>query len=398
MNARQLTKEDLWYSVLGGAAMATGGGGQAPSYEVFSQAVDPVYSAGLKPNLIDVEDVPDDGNILAPFGIGGSIPREDQERYGPPLRPGPYIDIAFNEMDRVYPLLQGVKYNEAWREVAIQRLKDLKGETKYVAHVAGEIGPGVYREALSSAKEGISVVNADLTGGRAVPEMSFICLNVKNRPANPAVIATFWGDVLVCEKAISWQRLEDLSRAVALVSGGFNSTVMSFKGKEIKETAVRGTYSQTIKIGKAIQVAKESNSDPVEAIVGTWGGYKLFEGEIVTRTLEGKFAFIWGNIWIKGSGKYEGKLLRIWYKNENQISWLDGEPYATCPDPFTVIDSKTGEGLSNFRNDSWTPGRKVAVVGARAADIWRTERGIQIFCPRHFGFDIKYKPIEKIVA
>jgi hypothetical protein len=204
--------------------------------------------------------------------------------------------------------------------------------------------------------------------------------------------------LLVYERSISWQRLEDITRAIALVSGGSNLTVMSFKGKDIRESSVHGSYSKAIGVGKAILEARESGGDPVEGIVEEMRGYRIFEGELVARTTEGGFAFMWGNGWIKGTGGFEGKLFRFWYKNENQISWLDGEPYVTCPDPFTVIDRKTGEGLSNFRPNSWVPGKKVVVMGGRAPEIWRTERGLRIYNPRHFGFDIEYRPIEEMAA
>ena len=46
---------------------------------------------------------------------------------------------------------------------------------------------------------------------------------------------------------------------------------------------------------------------------------------------------------IKGTGKYAGQTLKIWFKNENQISWIDEKSYVTCPDPFTVVDRETGE-------------------------------------------------------
>ncbi|RJS89127.1 hypothetical protein DRO56_00140 [Candidatus Bathyarchaeota archaeon] len=398
MGTKTLTKEDLWCSVLGGAALATGGGGRAPTYEAFCQAVDPIFEAGLKPKLIDPMSLSDDDPVLMPIGIGGGITREDRERYGPPIRFGPYREIAFKEMDRVFPVLEWAgRPREDWREAAIKRLKEVKGEEKYVAYFPGEIGPGIYRQAVSGARDGVPVVDADCAGQRAVPELSFTSFNVKQLPATPAVIATIWGDLLVYEESLSWQRLEDITRAIALVSGGFNATMMSFKGKDIKESSVHGSYSKAIEVGRAIQEARESGDDPVDRIVEVTKGYKIFEGEVVAYTTEGKFAFTWGNGWIRGTGEFEGKLFRFWYKNENQISWLDGKPYVTCPDPFTVIDAKTGEGLSNFQPQAWTPGRKVAVVGVKAADIWRTERGLRIYNPRHFGFDIEYKPIEEIM-
>ena len=398
MTTIKLTKKDLWHSVLGGAALSTGGGGSAPPYELFSEAVDQVFDAGLEPKLMDPMDLSDDDRVLIPIGIGGGIPREDMERYGPPIRGGPNMDIAYKEMARVFPILDGAeKLTDNWRTAAINRLKELKGEEDYATVFPGEIGPGIYRSALSGARDGIPVVDADCAGQRAVPELSFTSFNVHNIPATPAIIATVWGDLLIYEKTISWQRLEDITRSIALASGGGNSTVFSLTGKDIKEASVHGSYSKAIKVGKAIDEARKSGDDPVDSIVKATNGYKLFEGEIISYTSEGKFAFIWGNGWIKGTGDYEGKLFRFWYKNENQISWLDDEPYVTCPDPFTVIDRESGDGIANFRRDAWTPGRKVAVVGVKAVDVWRSERGLKIYNPRHFGFNIKFRPIEEIM-
>jgi len=133
----------------------------------------------------------------------------------------------------------------------------------------------------------------------------------------------------------------------------------------------------------------------VEAILRVTNGYKIFEGKIAGFTTERKGAFTWGNIWIEGSGEFEGKTLRIWYKNENQISWIDEKPYVTCPDPFTVIEKETGLGLSNFRPEWWVLGKEVAVTAMKAWDLWRTERGLRIYNPKHFGFDIEYVPIEE---
>lgn len=399
MTIKILSKEDLWCSVLGGSALATGGGGAAMSYERFCQVVDPIFEAGLKPKMIDPMDLSDDALILMPTGIGGGVMREDRERYGPPVRGGPYMDIAFKEMDRVFPLLEGAERPTGdWRGAAIERLKEIKGEEESSAHLPDEIGPGIYRHALSAARDGITVVDGDSAGHRAVPELSLSSFNVKNIPATPAVIATRWGDMLVYEKAISWQRLEDIIRTIARISGGSDLVVQSFNGKEIREASVHGGFSKAIKVGKAIKEARESGEDPIDKIVEATNGYKIFEGEVVSFTSEGKSAYTWGNGWIKGTGEFEGKLFRFWFENENQISWLDGEPYVICPDPFTVIDSKTGVGLSNFRTNAWTPSRRVAVVGVKAVDIWRTERGLRIYNPKHFGFDIKYRPIEKIMG
>lgn len=98
---------------------------------------------------------------------------------------------------------------------------------------------------------------------------------------------------------------------------------------------------------------------------------------------------------MKGSGDYSGRTFEVWLKNENLVSWLDGEPYVTCPDLITLIDPGTADALSNWSGD--VKGREVAVIGIKAPEIWRTKRGLDILTPRYFGFDIEYKPIQRIL-
>jgi len=94
-------------------------------------------------------------------------------------------------------------------------------------------------------------------------------------------------------------------------------------------------------------------------------------------------------------GEYEGQSFSIWYKNENHISWLNGEPFVTSPDCIAVVDLETGEALTNSVIAS---GQKVAVIGVKTLDpAYRTEKGLEILGPRHFGFDIDYVPIEERV-
>ena len=89
--------------------------------------------------------------------------------------------------------------------------------------------------------------------------------------------------------------------------------------------------------------------------------------------------------------------MRIWFKNENLISWLDDRPYITCPDLITILDPETGYALSNF-TDEINPGREVAVIAIKAPEIWRTDRGLELLSPRYFGFDIPYRPMEEVLS
>jgi DUF917 family protein len=40
--------------------------------------------------------------------------------------------------------------------------------------------------------------------------------------------------------------------------------------------------------------------------------------------------------------------------------------------------------------------QEVVLVGWPNSNMWRTPKGIAVFGPRHFGFDLDYVPIEQL--
>ena len=42
-------------------------------------------------------------------------------------------------------------------------------------------------------------------------------------------------------------------------------------------------------------------------------------------------------------------------------------------------------------------GKEVVIVGRAASAMWRTPKALEIFSPRHFGFDVDYTPIEQVM-
>jgi hypothetical protein len=95
---------------------------------------------------------------------------------------------------------------------------------------------------------------------------------------------------------------------------------------------------------------------------------------------------------ISGQADDRGHHYRIWYKNEHIVSWYDDEPDVTVPDLICVLDPKTGEAITN---PNCKKERKVAIVGYPAPELWRSSRGLELFGPKHFGYEIPYRPIEK---
>jgi DUF917 family protein len=123
----------------------------------------------------------------------------------------------------------------------------------------------------------------------------------------------------------------------------------------------------------------------------------LFRGIVQTRINEDHTAFIWGTERILGTGDWQGQTFRIWYKNENHMTWIGDRPFVMSPDLVTVVDAETGYGLSNFDANAWDYGREVAVLGVPCDPLWRTERGLRIFHPWRWGFACDYTPIEDAI-
>lgn len=408
MELRPVGVDDLWDMVLGGGALATGGGGVGPTREEFDAQVGPALESGLRPALVQASEVPRDGLVYMGVGVGGGVRREEKEvwlanpGWAARSRAGfdhpSWIRARLRENEWLYPSC-------TWSEppdadplgLAERRLEEMVGSAS-VADIPFEIGPRVYATLLRSAGRGRPVVDADTAGYRAVPEVSLSSLNVAEVPITPAVLATAWGDLLVLEKVLNWQRYEDLARHVAVSCGGGVSGMAAFRGDAIDGGAVHGSISKAIEVGRAIREAVDAGRDAGEAAARAAGGRVLFRGKVLAQLNEDKGAFIWGDERLEGTGDFAGHTFRVWYKNENHMTWLDGRPYVMSPDLVTVLDAATGRGLSNFAAGDWTWGREVAVLGVPCAPVWRTERGARIFNPLRWGFACEYTSIDRVAG
>lgn len=414
--ARNLSREDLMSFTIGAMALSTGGGGVRPLEERIEKMVENALNQGKKFSLVTVDEIPDDELVLSSLGTGGSLRVEQKLRWmnqpgffaasGGVLRTGfdggKYIRDQIMLKDKTFAPLNS--WSELpgpdWRDAGLKRLMELIGNRKIFSQLQGEIMQMALPGLLSYPDRKWPIIDATGCGHRAVPECSISTLYIHDVPICPAVITTSWGDMLVLEKTLSWQRAEEIIEGISTFSGGTCGGPFAVEGNVIKKALIPGAISFTIKIGKAIRKAVDSGDNPIEAMIEASDGlaYKVFEGKVNALLFEEKYSFIWGYSLINGTGDWEGQHMKIWFKNENHISWLDEKPWITSPDGLNVIDPKTGWGLSNYWTSEWEHGRDVAVIGVRAEDIWRTEKGLKLLGPKHFDYDIPYRPIEKIIS
>jgi len=405
-----LTKEDVLDYQLGCTTLSTGGGGVAPSLEAVGRMVDAVLDEGHKLELVDLEEIPDDAIVFSACGTGGDIQSEMKDKwkgwprqrltrdYRYPVDRQARLNDMIMQADREWcPLNTWSEIpSPDFLELGAKRLAELVGQEPY-SHIQFEVAPGFVRTLCSLARQGKPFIDATVAGHRAAPEIAQNGLNLANVPCTPAVYTTMLGDLLVLERTLCFQRMEEIVEGISTYSGGFTRGLHAVKGSDLKKAAFPGPVTLTMKVGKAIRGALKAGKSPVDAMLGALGplGYKLFEGEVFDYWQDGKYSFIWGIAKIKGTGAYAGHDMKIWYKNEHHISWLDGKPYVTSPDGVNVVDVETGWGLANFWPAEWEAGRKVAVVGVEAEDRWETPMGLKLFGPQHFRFDIPHVPIKK---
>lgn len=372
------TAQEVEDFVRGLTLLGTGGGGRPDSGRDFLMSH---VKAGKPVGWADLEGVPDDAWVCSAFYMGSVAPRDTNFD---PRRDWP----EFGETRVEQPLVSAVEELEAYVGVKISAL------------VAFELGAANTAGPMdAAARLGLLMMDGD-AAGRAVPELvqayPFIC----GKEFCPASICDEWGNVLVMKRAASGHVAEMLGKMVSTVTkkpdphaycgfAGFLS-----RAGEIKKTIIAGTLTQSLQIGQAIREARERSEEPVAAAVRSLKGWLLFQGDVVGKDWEDREGYLCGTTTIEGVNDFEGRILKIWIKNENHISWLDGSAFACSPDLIMIVEIGTAEPIVNT---NLKLGQRVAVLG-KANRLYRSRAGLRALGPRHFGFDIDYVPIEELVA
>jgi len=414
---RILTKDDIMNYTIGSTVLSTGGGGVAPSLESVGEMVDGVHDAGHKIRLIDLDEVPDDEIIFSHLGTGGGVTSEMKEKWYLWSRARLQRDPKYS-LDRGRLLREAIKFADRewcplniWSEIpgsdnpvgtgtekGEKRLAELAGGNP-LTELHFEISPGFARLVCNHAMADRPYIDATAAGSRAAPEIGQNCFNLGNVKPTPAVFGTNMGDLIVVEDVLCFQRLEEILEGISTYSGASTRGIHHISVPDMKKNAFPGVESLVMNVGENVREAKKKGKSTVDATLDTLGGrgFKLFEGQIMNYWQDDKYGFIWGMARILGTGDYEGHDLKIWYKNENHITWLDGKPWVTSPDCINVVDPETGWGLANFWSAEWETGRPVAVIGVEIEQEWETSMGLKIFGPQHFRWDIEHVPIRQLM-
>jgi len=369
------TLEDCEDFIQGCLFLGTGGGGSPESgMRVLKKALED----GITIEWVDVDDIPDDVWAVNPCGTGSIAPVSEKT-----LREIERLGLVDNLGDSA--LVEAVKELEDYLD------------RSFGCVVAFEPGASNTPDALvTGARLGIPVVDGDYAG-RAVPEDLQSTTHLYGKHPWPFAAVDRWGNITIVKHAANVHMGERIGKMLALAAYGDASTAITpLPAHEMKEILVRGTLTKCFAIGRSIRAAREKGEDPIDAALKVAGGWRLFEGVVTGKEWEDRGGYMFGTNHVKGTGDYEGQTLDVWFKNENHVSWLNGEPWVCSPDLLTLVYKESGEGATNTLIKE---GDKVVAAGMKGLEAFRTEFGLnEAAGPRYFGFDIDYVPIEKLVA
>lgn len=364
-----LSKQDLYDILYGCTILGTGGGGDLKEgLSLMDKALD----AGKEFILADLGEIPGDALIATPYMCGSISPDSEEE-------------------ESKYATLPKIPEHPALR--AFRAMEDYLGQDFYGV-ISTELGGGntavaFYVAALLDKR----IVDAD-PAGRSVPELQHSTYYVHGLPICPMAVANEFGDVAILKEVVDDFRAEALVRAMAVASKNSIAVVdHPATAGRLRGAVIPGAVSYALKIGQTLREARDSGKDPATEVARIGGGVPLFRGRVQEIHWETRDGFTLGETIIEGKGDYSGSSYRIWFKNENIISWLDDRIHVTVPDLICLLDIDTGEPVSN---PNQRIGEEVAVFGLPAPAEWRTPEGLRVFGPGHFGYDTEYIPLEKI--
>ena len=259
--------------------------------------------------------------------------------------------------------------------------------------IPGEIGgSNSMRPMIVAALTSLPIIDGDGMG-RAFPELQMITFAIYGVAPTPGALADPRGHEVVFAGIADPRTLERYARAVTIQMGGAAGYAFPpMTADEVRRTAVPGTITLAIEIGRAVRKARASLANPVDAVLSVAGGVRLFSGKIVDveRRLIGGFAR--GVLEIEGSGEASGRALRVDFQNENLIARTSaGDILAVVPDLICLVDEDTAEPITT---EILRYGLRVTVLGIPAPEMLKTPEALEVVGPEAFGYaDVPFIPL-----
>lgn len=360
---RTLTKQEAVDLLYGCTVLGTGGGG---SLAVGLKMIEKDYAEGKALKLAELDELPDDGLIATPYGCGAPLYEDGEE------------NPAYKGLPRL---------DDSAAVLAFKTLEDYMGE-KFCAVSSTELGGENTAEAMHIAMALDRPMADGDPAGRSVPELQHSTYYVYGVPITPMACATNFGETVIIKDVVNDFRAEEIVRAIAVASGNEVGVAdHPMRGREYKKSVIKGAITYAQRIGETLRRANEEGIDSAAEIASKFNGKLLFRGNIESAPWECRDGFNFGVINIVGTEDFAGDGYEVYMKNENIYAKKNGELDICVPDLICMLD----EAGAPVTNPNWTIGQKVSVIGLPSPEVWKSEKGSEVFSAESFELGFAYK-------
>jgi DUF917 family protein len=353
---RQLTPEAIRDIAYGSAVLGTGGGGDPYLGTLAALQASRLNAA---PRLVDADELADDATVVFPFVVGSPVPGVEKLPFGP-------------ELVRVLSALE----THLGRRIDAVMSAEIGGANSMVPIVL-------------AAQAGIPVVDGDLIG-RAFPEIQLTSLTMHGIGASPMAIGDERDNVTILNM-IDNHWIERVARAISVSFGAICAgAAYAISGRQARDFTLRGTIDYAERIGREIRLAAAEKRDALQALLEVTDGSVLFRGKIVDVDRRTQQGWALGNAVLDGIDADAGRTMTLRFQNENLVAAVDDAIVASVPDLITVIDAESGNAIMT---EQLRYGFRVVVIGMACHPVWRTEAGLALAGPGHWGYENEYVPL-----
>lgn len=360
--------EEAKIFVQGATLLGVGGGGfPAEGLRVLKEALDAKGIIQWK----DVDEIDDDAVAICTFLMGSTAPMTEEKEEQ-------MKNLGLVEKTNPTNMIDAIREWEMYTGKTVDIVVPLE--------VGGSNLPAPLAVATIMGKE---IVDGDYAG-RAIPEIFQISLQKENISLCPAVSFDKYGNISIMKSAINLPVAERMGKMLSEVA--FGSTAIAgfpISGKQLKRLLVRGSVSEAYHVGEQIEKSKNAPGT-LEQNLNEVGMKKIFRGVVTKKEWKDEGGYYLGMHYLDGEEEYQGKALKMYFKNETHIVWIDGEYIVSSPDLICTIEPDT---LQPLRNDDIVEGTKIEVYQKACNPILKDERIQKFIDPQYFGFQIDYKGI-----
>jgi len=263
-------------------------------------------------------------------------------------------------------------------DIGREYIKKLLITKKISGIVPGEIGiEGLVLEIASEMS--LPVLDGDITGGRAVPEIQDDIFCIYNISTTPVICINLAREVLIIDKTKNLNLVEKFIRNFAIFSNGPVMVFDHLSDVEKFRKISLGTISRSIKLGGKIRnEAKENRLDEILRFNRQYKIKKVAEGKIISISEYQKPGFM--------KKVVKGKNWQVFIKNECLGVVVNNKIVNTSPDIITIINKENNQPI---HNSQLKQGMEVIVLSMRSHKSWYTKKGLEIFGINFFKTEFK---------